>query len=160
MGEAWVTVEPTRCPSRSTSLVRAITFLIAHAQTIPRWLGQNSKQGKLSRQLGEVQIHMRLKVSGDKTEIRQSYLPALFPYIVKPLVDDGSVGFAPLSSLSSDVHFTQPQSAVNEIIERMDEYYLSREDWDTLVELGVDQNKDEIVLKKISASTKTSFTKK
>lgn len=42
----------------------------------------------------------------------------------------------------------------------MDEYYLSREDWDTIVELGVDQNKDELVLKKISASTKTSFTKK
>lgn len=60
-------------------------------QTIPRWLGQNSKQGKLARQLSEVQIHMRLKVSGDKTEIRQSYLPALFPYIVKPLAEYGSV---------------------------------------------------------------------
>jgi len=107
----------------------------------PQWLGQNSKQGKLARQLGEVQIHMRLKVSGDKTEIRQSYVPALFPWIVKPLVGEGS-------------------SAVDEIIERMDEYYLSREDWDTIVELGVDQNKDEMVLKKISAATKTSFTKK
>ena len=42
----------------------------------------------------------------------------------------------------------------------MDEYYLSREDWDTIVELGVDQNKDEAVLKKISAATKTAFTKK
>lgn len=56
-----------------------------------RWLGQNSKQNKLSRQLTDVQIRMRLKVSGDKTEIRQSYLPALFPYIVKPLMDEGSV---------------------------------------------------------------------
>ena len=65
---------------------------------IPRWLGQNSKQGKLTRQLGEVQIHMRLKVSGDKTEIRQHYLPALFPYIVKPLADDGSVGLVWLGS--------------------------------------------------------------
>lgn len=63
--------------------------------TRPRWLGQNSKQGKLNRQLGEVQIHMRLKVSGDKTEIRQSYIPALFPHIVKPLVDDGSASYIP-----------------------------------------------------------------
>lgn len=56
-----------------------------------RWLGQNSKQNKLSRQLGDVQIHMRLKVSGDKNEIRQSYVPALFPHIVQPLMDRGAV---------------------------------------------------------------------
>jgi replication factor C subunit 1 len=42
----------------------------------------------------------------------------------------------------------------------MDEYFLSREDWDTVVELGVDQNKNDLVLKKISPATKTSFTKK
>ncbi|KAF8554964.1 DNA replication factor C, large subunit [Imleria badia] len=131
------------------STVRPASFLYgggmgwggANQMAFPQWLGQNSKQGKLNRQLGEVQAHMRLKVSGDKTEIRQSYLPALFPCIVKPLVDDGS-------------------SAVDQVIERMDEYYLSREDWDTIVELGVDQNKDEVVLKKISAATKTAFTKK
>ena len=58
-----------------------------------RWLGQNSKQNKLSRQLGDVQIRMRLKVSGDKSEIRQSYIPALFPHIVKPLIDMGVVRF-------------------------------------------------------------------
>ena len=46
------------------------------------------------------------------------------------------------------------------MIERMDEYYLSREDWDTVVELGLDQHKDDLVLKKISTATKTSFTKK
>jgi replication factor C subunit 1 len=34
---------------------------------------------------------MRLKVSGDKSEIRQSYIPALFPHIVKPLMDVGAV---------------------------------------------------------------------
>jgi hypothetical protein len=56
-----------------------------------RWLGQNSKQNKLQRALGDVQIRMRLKVSGDKAEIRQSYIPALFPHIVQPLMDEGSV---------------------------------------------------------------------
>lgn len=34
---------------------------------------------------------MRLKVSGDKTEIRQLYIPALYPQIVKPLLDVGVV---------------------------------------------------------------------
>lgn len=52
------------------------------------------------------------------------------------------------------------QSAVEDVIERMDEYYLSREDWDTVVELGLDEQKDEIVLKKISTATKTTLTKK
>jgi replication factor C subunit 1 len=56
-----------------------------------RWLGRNSKQNKLSRALGDVQIRMRLKVSGDKSEIRLSYLPAMFPLIVKPLMEEGSV---------------------------------------------------------------------
>jgi replication factor C subunit 1 len=52
------------------------------------------------------------------------------------------------------------QSAVDEIIERMDEYFLTKEDWDTIVELGVDDKKDDQVLKKISAATKTALTRK
>jgi replication factor C subunit 1 len=52
------------------------------------------------------------------------------------------------------------QSAVDQVINRMDEYYLSKEDWDTVVELGVDQNKDELILKKISTATKTTLTRK
>ncbi|KAJ8591861.1 DNA replication factor C, large subunit [Rhizopogon salebrosus TDB-379] len=109
--------------------------------TFPQWLGQNSKQNKLSRELGDVQVRMRLKVSGDKHEIRQSYIPALYPHVVKPLIDRGA-------------------AAVDEVIEQMDEYYLSREDWDTVVELGVDTHKDDVVTKLIKPATKTSFTKK
>ncbi|KAJ3561256.1 hypothetical protein NP233_g10305 [Leucocoprinus birnbaumii] len=105
--------------------------------TFPQWLGQNSKQNKLARQLVDVQVRMRLKVSGDKAEIRQSYIPSLFPYIVSPLVDTGA-------------------SAVEEVIERMDEYYLSKDDWDTIVELGIGDHKEV----KISGAVKSSFTKK
>lgn len=42
----------------------------------------------------------------------------------------------------------------------MDEYFLSKDEWDTLVELGVGGHKDEGVLKRIPTATKTSFTKK
>jgi replication factor C subunit 1 len=42
----------------------------------------------------------------------------------------------------------------------MDEYYLGREEWDSLVELGVGDRVDSQVLKKISTATKTAFTKK
>ncbi|KAG2121607.1 replication factor RFC1 C terminal domain-containing protein [Suillus clintonianus] len=131
------------------SMVRPASFLFGagggyggqNPMTFPQWLGQNSKQNKLSRQLGDVQVRMRLRVSGDKSEIRQSYIPALYPHVVKPLIDRGA-------------------AAVDDVIERMDEYYLSREDWDTVVELGVDAQKDDVVNKLIKPATKTSFTKK
>ena len=142
------------------------TFLLVFSDVyshlvLKRWLGQNSKQSKLSRQLGDVQIRMRLKVSGDKSEIRQSYIPALFPHIMKPLIDVGVVCcfFRLLrSDMNADFHPTQ--SVVNEVIECMDEYYLSKEDWDTILELGVDDKKDQIVAKNISTATKTALTKK
>ncbi|THH06057.1 hypothetical protein EW145_g4345 [Phellinidium pouzarii] len=132
-----------------TSAVRPASFLYGNgagyggpnAMSFPQWLGQNSKQNKLTRQLGDVQIRMRLKVSGNKPEIRQHYIPALLPQIVKPLIDIGA-------------------SAVEEVIETMDEYYLSKEDWDTIVELGLDQYKDDVVLKQISTATKTQLTRK
>ena len=52
------------------------------------------------------------------------------------------------------------QSAVDETIQFMDEYFLTREDWDTIVELSVGDHSDALVLKKISTATKTSFTRK
>ncbi|KAI0054114.1 DNA replication factor C large subunit [Auriscalpium vulgare] len=131
------------------STIRPASFLYGtgsgyggpNAMSFPQWLGQNSKQNKLNRALGDVQIRMRLKVSGDKAEIRQSYIPSLFPHIVEPLIDVGS-------------------GAVEDVIERMDEYYISREDWDAVVELGLGDHKDEVVLKKIATATKTALTKK
>lgn len=42
----------------------------------------------------------------------------------------------------------------------MDDYFLNREDWDTLVELGLGDYKDDIVLKKISAATKSALTRR
>ncbi|KAG8901434.1 hypothetical protein FRB99_005308 [Tulasnella sp. 403] len=109
--------------------------------SFPAWMGQNSKQGKLVRQLSEIQIRMRLRVTGDKTEIRQQYIPALYPALVQPLIDKGT-------------------DAVSDVIQTMDDYYLSKEEWDCLVELGVGDRQDEIVLKKIPPATKTAFTRK
>lgn len=52
------------------------------------------------------------------------------------------------------------QSAVDEVIDRMDDYFLNREDWDTAVELGVGDHKDDLILKKISPATKTALTRR
>lgn len=109
--------------------------------SFPAWFGQNSKQSKLQRQLNDVQSHMRLRISSNKAEARMSYIPALNLRLVEPLVDSGT-------------------SAVDDVIECMDTYYLSKEDWEVIVELGVGDRRNEQVLKKISAGTKTSFTKK
>jgi replication factor C subunit 1 len=156
MGQVHTTEDPTQCLSPSKIFTK---LPCRGAKCCTRWLGQNSKQNKLNRQLGDVQTHMRLKVSGDKSEIRQSYIPALYPSIVQPLIDEGSV--SPRSCLQpvryQPVH---SQNAIEDIIQTMDEYYLSREDWDTIVELGVDHRKDELVLKKIPAAAKSAFTRK
>lgn len=45
---------------------------------------------------------------------------------------------------------------MDKVIERMDAYYLSKEDWETIVELGVGENKDV----KIATAAKSSFTRK
>jgi replication factor C subunit 1 len=49
---------------------------------------------------------------------------------------------------------------VPDVIDALDKYFLTKEDWDALVELGVGEYKDDVVLKKISTATKTAFTKK
>ncbi|KAF8946558.1 hypothetical protein BGZ47_000220 [Haplosporangium gracile] len=107
----------------------------------PSYLGQYSKSAKYSRLVKEVQIRMRLKISGDKNEVRQNYIPALFPALTRPLIDVGA-------------------DAVSGLIEFMDDYYLSKEDWDTILELGIGRNDAKAVLDKIPTQVKTAFTRK
>lgn len=104
------------------------------------WFGKNSSQGKLQRLLGEIQIHMRLKVSGDRREIRQQYLPMMTPGLVDPLIYNGAEG-------------------VEQVIAAMDEYYLTKEDWDAIVELSVGPAYNEETLKKIPSAVKSAFTR-
>ncbi|KAL7418824.1 DNA replication factor C complex subunit Rfc1 [Cryptotrichosporon argae] len=112
----------------------------AWGPSFPQWLGQNSKQNKLGRQLTDIQIKMRLKVSGSKDEVRQQYMPMLANKIVLPLCEHG-------------------QDAIEETIGTMDDYYLGKDDWDAFVELGVDTMRDELLLKKIPTAVKTAFTR-
>ncbi|GAA5986053.1 hypothetical protein JCM10908_006386 [Rhodotorula pacifica] len=127
------------------SCVRPASFCYGQGggyPNFPAWLGKNSTQGKLGRQLGEIQIRMRLRVSGDKREIRQSYIPTLFPRLVSPLVEHGSEG-------------------VQEVIELMNQYYLSKEEWDAIIEMGIGEGMSmEQVLKSIPTATKSAFTRK
>lgn len=102
------------------------------------WLGNNSKQLKLSRYIKEIQSHIRLRTSGDRHEVRQQYLPTFWTMTAKKLEMDG-------------------QSAVPEIIELMDDYFLTKEDYDAIVELGVGYMDQERL--SIPTAAKSAFTR-
>ena len=114
------------------------------------WLGQNSKYGKLGRFVKEIQGHMRLRTSADRNEIRQQYMPALWNQTVGKMINDG-------------------KEAVGDIISFMDSYYLTKDDYDAIMELGVgpmamvedDKGKggSDPKLKKIDTQTKAAFTR-
>ncbi|KAK3490613.1 replication factor RFC1 C terminal domain-containing protein [Neurospora hispaniola] len=102
------------------------------------WLGNNSKYGKLNRFNREIHAHMRLKSSGDAQEIRQQYMPVLWDKLVKRLEVEG-------------------KDCVPEVIDLMDSYYLTREDFDSIKELGLGHMAEETV--NIESQTKAAFTR-
>ncbi|KAK4189944.1 replication factor RFC1 C terminal domain-containing protein [Podospora australis] len=123
------------------STVRPSSFIAGQFGGQPMftsWLGNNSKQGKLGRYVREIHAHMRLKASGDHNEIRQQYLPVLWDKLVKKLQVKG-------------------KDAVEEVIETMDSYYITREDFDFIKELGVGAQAEENV--NIETQTKSAFTR-
>ncbi|PWN47197.1 DNA replication factor C, large subunit [Violaceomyces palustris] len=109
--------------------------------SFPSWLGQNSKQTRLSRAVVDIQTRMRLSCSGSRHDVRQHYLPAMFPLMVEPLIKDGSDG-------------------IEDVISFMDDYYLTIEDRDAILELGLEPNNGEAMVKKVATAVKTSFTRK
>lgn len=124
------------------SFVRPASFVAgsqAGSQTrFTAWLGKNSSYGKLSRQVKEIQGHMRLRTSGDRHEIRQQYLPTLWQNLVKKLELEG-------------------KEAVPEVIKLMDQYFLTKDDFDAILELGVGPMNQENV--KLETQAKATFTR-
>lgn len=123
------------------STVRPASFVSGQSMgaQFTSWLGNNSKTGKLGRFTREIHSHMRLKASGDHNEIRQEYMPVLWNQLVKKLEVQGV-------------------DAVPEVIDLMDNYYLTREDFDAIQELGVGYMSEENI--KIETATKSAFTRK
>ncbi|KAK4152747.1 replication factor RFC1 C terminal domain-containing protein [Chaetomidium leptoderma] len=123
------------------STVRPSSFIAGMFNGQPlfsTWLGNNSKYGKLGRFVREIHSHMRLKSSGDHNEIRQQYLPVLWHQLVKRLEVEG-------------------KDAVEDVINLMDSYYLTREDFDSIKELGVGYQSEATV--KLETQTKATFTR-
>ncbi|KAM0440715.1 hypothetical protein ACHAPT_000016 [Fusarium lateritium] len=122
------------------STVRPASFIAGQlmGSNFTSWLGNNSKSGKLGRFIREIHSHMRLRSSGDHNEIRQQYLPVLWDQLVNRLQHEGN-------------------DAVGEVIDLMDSYFLTREDFDAIQELGVGPMNEERV--KIETKTKAAFTR-
>ncbi|KAB8346193.1 hypothetical protein FH972_023238 [Carpinus fangiana] len=124
------------------SFVRPASFvagsMAGHRTQFTQWLGKNSSYGKSMRQIKEIQGHMRLHSSGDRHEIRQQYVPLLWDRLCKRLETDG-------------------KDCVSEVIDLMDSYFLTKEDHESLIELGVGFMDQEKL--KIESQTKSSFTR-
>ena len=122
------------------STVRPASFVAGQTMgtQFTTWLGNNSKTGKLGRYVREIHAHMRLKSSGDHNEIRQQYLPVLWYQLIQRLEAEG-------------------RDAVGEVIELMDSYYLTRDDFDAIKELGVGTQSEDKV--NIETQTKAAFTR-
>lgn len=123
------------------STVRPASFIhgnMSSQATFTKWLGNNSKYGKLTRYVKEIHSHMRLRTSGDRHEIRQQYLPVLYTQMNKRMEVDG-------------------KECVDEVIDLMDSYFLTRDDFDFIGELGVGDNDEENL--KIDSQAKATFTR-
>jgi len=93
---------------------------------------------KLTRFVKEIQSHMRLRSSADRHEVRQLYVPLFWNMLAKRLEVEG-------------------KDSLESIIETMDDYFLTREDWDAIVELGVGPL--DMGGLNIPTQTKTAFTR-
>lgn len=124
------------------SFVRPASFVsgsTAGNQTrFTAWLGKNSSTNKLTRMIKEIQAHMRLRSSGDRHEIRQQYIPVLWTELVQKLQKQG-------------------KDAVPEIIDVMDSYFLTKDDFDAIMELGIGPMDQEKV--RIETQAKATFTR-
>ncbi|KAF2005284.1 DNA replication factor C, large subunit [Amniculicola lignicola CBS 123094] len=124
------------------SFVRPASFvsgsLAGHQTRFTSWLGKNSSQQKLTRMVKEIQAHMRLRSSGDRHEVRQQYIPMMWTQLVKKLEQEGN-------------------DAVPEMIDLMDSYFLTRDDYDAIMELGVGPMDQDKV--KIESQAKAAFTR-
>ena len=81
---------------------------------------------------------MRLRASGTSHEVRQQYMPMIWSQTIGRLRDEG-------------------KDAAQSIIDFMDSYYLTKDDFDSLLELGVGDIEESKI--KIETSAKAAFTR-
>lgn len=106
----------------------------------PAWFGKNSRRNKLDRLAQELQMHMRLRISGSKRDVSMDYCEMMRDTIVTPLVKRGADG-------------------VDEAVEAMNSYDLLREDLESLLELSSWPNSKN-PMSTVESKVKAAFTRK
>ena len=105
----------------------------------PSWLGKNSRTNKCDRLLQELTTHTRITTGASKEAINLDYLKMLVDSIIRPLAIEGVDG-------------------VEKAIAVMNNYHLTREDLDSLIELTKwPHTRDP--MQSVDTKTKTAFTK-
>lgn len=104
------------------------------------YLGNNSKTNKYNRLLQELTSHIGLKISGGQKEVRLQYLPLMTYKLIKPIL-------------------TYKEAGIDEVMDFMDDYYLTKDDWDVVMELGVGPKSYEQKAKNLSTAMKSNFTR-
>lgn len=104
------------------------------------WLGQNSKQGKNGRLLTELVRHSYLETGTTKGDFRLGHLPRLAQRLLEPLISQGAAGIA-------------------DVIGILDAYTLTREDFDSILELSLNPAHNTAAYGKVPSATKTAFTR-
>ena len=103
----------------------------------PKYLGNNSSTTKKWRLLKELHTHMSSHVSATKVELGLDYLPVLSGILSTPMVKSGNEG-------------------IQEVMDVMESYSLTRSDWENVFDLlKLNTHKE-----KIPSSVRASFTKK
>ncbi|XP_042886240.1 replication factor C subunit 1-like isoform X3 [Penaeus japonicus] len=105
----------------------------------PRWLGNNSRRNKFDRLMQELQMHMRLKISGTKLDVGVDYCGHLRNAVISPLIQHGPEG-------------------VQDAVKSMTAYDLLREDLESLQELSQwPGSKDP--MSQVDSKVKAAFTR-
>jgi len=108
----------------------------------PQWLGKNSSQGKHDRILQELKMHMRLSCLAGKSDLNMDYAWLMRKKLVSPLVNP-----------DDDVN-----SSARQVIDLMNSYNLTREDWESFIDIGKwDTQKD--IAASIPSKVKAAFTR-
>eukprot|EP01092_Planopodium_desertum_P013939 TRINITY_DN68706_c0_g1_i2.p2 TRINITY_DN68706_c0_g1~~TRINITY_DN68706_c0_g1_i2.p2 ORF type:complete len:212 (-),score=20.30 TRINITY_DN68706_c0_g1_i2:830-1465(-) len=100
----------------------------------PTWLGKNSSRNKKLRQLQEISAHMYSKTRANAESVLTDYLPHLLPLLTQPLLAQGKEGIPAVLNL-------------------MEEYGLTRDDWESIAEL------QKFDVKQIPTAVRSAFTR-
>ncbi|XP_045429334.1 replication factor C subunit 1 isoform X2 [Pipistrellus kuhlii] len=107
--------------------------------TFPSWLGKHSSTGRHDRLVQDLALHMSLRTYSSKRTVNMDYLSHIRDALVQPLASQGVEG-------------------VQEVVALMDAYYLTKEDFENIMEMSSWGGKSS-PFSKLDPKVKAAFTR-